>query len=98
MIAACISLVNIGSTVAFNIITSLGTGTLTSSYIVCISILVWRKVTKQPMLPSRFSMGKTFGLIVNIVSLAWLILVLIIAFCESRHSSFLPALSIPRQR
>ena len=86
VIASCIALVNIGSTVAFNIITSLGTGTLTTSYIVCISILIWRKVTNQPMLPSRFNMGKTLGLVVNIVSLLWLCLVLIIAFCKFRTS------------
>lgn len=83
LVAALISLVNIGSTVAFNIITSLGTGTLTTSYIVCISILIWRKVTHQEMLPTRFDLGKTFGLFVNFVSLGWLILVLIIAFCKS---------------
>lgn len=89
VIAACIALVNIGSNVAFNIITSLGTGTLTTSYIICISILVWRKVTNQPMLPTRFDMGKTLGLIVNFVSLGWLWLVLIIAFCKSDFTPLL---------
>lgn len=79
VIAACIALVNIGSTVAFNIITSLGTGTLTSSYLICISLLVWRKLTGQEMLPSRWDLGKTFGLAVNIIALLWLILVLITA-------------------
>jgi len=79
VIAACIALVNIGSTVAFNIITSLGTGTLTTSYLICISLLVWRKVTGQQMLPTRWDMGKTFGLVVNIISVLWLCLVLITA-------------------
>ena len=82
VVAACISLVSAGSTVAFNIITSLGTGTLTSSYIIVLSILVWRKVTNQPMLPSKFDMGKKVGLLVNVLSLGWAILVLIIAFCK----------------
>lgn len=43
--ATLISLINIGSTVAFNIVTSLGTGTLTASYIVCISCVVWRRLS-----------------------------------------------------
>ena len=78
--AALISLINIGSTVAFNTVTSLGTGTLTVSYIVCISCVVWRKVCSQPLLPSQFDMGRVFGLAVNIVALAWLCLVLLFAF------------------
>ena len=83
VIALLISLINIGSVVAFNIVTSLGTGTLTSSYIICISMVVWRKITGQPLLPSRFDMGKVFGLIVNLVALAWLSVVLIFAFFPS---------------
>ena len=79
-VAVALSLINIGSTLAFSIITSLGTGTLTASYIICISTLVWRKVTGQPMLPSRFNMGKAVGLLVNLVALGWLWIVLIIAF------------------
>jgi len=64
----------------FNIVTSLGTGTLTSSYIICISVHVWQKVTGQPMLPSRFNLGRRFGLFMKLVALGWLWLVLIIAF------------------
>lgn len=78
-VAAALSLINIGSTLAFSIITSLGTGTLTLSYIITISVVVWRKITGQPLLPSRFNMGKWFGLFVNLVSLGWLWIVLIMA-------------------
>jgi choline transport protein len=80
VVASCLTLINIGSLIAFNIITSLGTGTLTSSYIICIATLVWRKVTGQPLLPSRFDMGRITGLCINIVALLWLCLTLIIAF------------------
>ena len=80
IVASLLSLINIGSLIAFNIITSLGTGTLTSSYIVCIGTLVWRKVTGQPLLPTRWDMGRVTGLIINIVALLWLSLTLIIAF------------------
>ena len=78
--AAIIALINIGSTVAFNTITSLGTGTLTISYIICISCIVWRKLSNKPLLPSRFDMGRVFGLAVNLVALGWLCLVFVIAF------------------
>lgn len=81
--AALISLINIGSTVAFNIVTSLGTGTLTLSYIVCISCIIWRKLFDKPLLPGRFDMGRIFGLTVNVVAVAWLCLVLVIAFFPS---------------
>jgi amino acid transporter len=61
------------------IVTSLGTGTLTSSYIICIGVLVWRKVSGEPLLPSRFNLG-VFGLIMNVVAVLWLCLTLVIAF------------------
>lgn len=75
-----ISLINIGSTAAFNIVTSIGTGTLTASYIVCISCITWRRLANEPLLPSRFSMGRVFGLCVNLVALGWLCLVFLVAF------------------
>ena len=80
IISAILSLINIGSPLAFSVITSLGTGTLSTSYIVCIGVVVWRKISGQPMLPSRFNMGRIFGLFVNLVALGWLCVVLIIAF------------------
>ena len=75
-----IALINIGSTLAFNIVTSLGTGTLTLSYIVTIGCMLWRKLTNKPLLPTRFDMGRVFGLFVNLVAMGWLCLVFIIAF------------------
>jgi amino acid transporter len=82
-LAVVIALINLGSTAAFNIVTSLGTGTLTVSYIICISIIIWRKLAGEPLLPSRFNMGRVFGLCVNIIALGWLCLVCVIAFFPS---------------
>jgi choline transport protein len=82
-LAVVIALINLGSTAAFNIVTSLGTGTLTVSYIICISIIIWRKLAGEPLLPSRFNMGRVFGLCVNVVALGWLCLVFVIAFFPS---------------
>lgn len=78
--AACISLVNIGSTAAFNSITSLGTGTLTISYIICLSCMVWLRIAGKPLLPSRFDLGRSFGLALNITAVGFLVLVFVIAF------------------
>ncbi|KAI6900695.1 amino acid permease [Hortaea werneckii] len=78
--AACISLVNIGSTAAFNSITSLGTGTLTISYIICLSCMIWLRINGKPLLPSRFDLGRSFGLALNVTAVGFLVLVFVIAF------------------
>lgn len=66
-----ITLINLGSAVALNIVTSLGTGALVSSYIVSISCLIIKRVRGEPFLPRRWSLGK-FGLPVNIFSVGFL--------------------------
>ncbi|RMY19827.1 hypothetical protein D0866_12698 [Hortaea werneckii] len=78
--AACISLVNIGSTAAFNSITSLGTGTLTISYIICLSCMIWLRINSKALLPSRFDLGRSFGLALNVTAVGFLVLVFVIAF------------------
>ncbi|OTA37131.1 hypothetical protein BTJ68_02972 [Hortaea werneckii EXF-2000] len=78
--AACISLVNISSTAAFNSITSLGTGTLTISYIICLSCMIWLRIAGKPLLPSRFDLGRSFGLALNLTAVGFLVLVFVIAF------------------
>ncbi|CAO2648275.1 Nn.00g075420.m01.CDS01 [Neocucurbitaria sp. VM-36] len=78
-IAVLLSLINIGSTVALNIITSLGTGALISSYIVSISCVTLKRLRGEPLLPSYFSLG-TYGLPLNIVSVLFLTLAFIMTF------------------
>ncbi|KAI7536271.1 amino acid transporter [Hortaea werneckii] len=78
--AACISLVNIGSTAAFNSITSLGTGTLTISYIICLSCMIRLRMNRKALLPSRFDLGRSFGLALNVTAVGFLVLVFVIAF------------------
>jgi amino acid transporter len=78
--AVVIALINIGSATAFNSVTSLGTGTLTISYIISIACIIWRKLCGKPLLPSRFNMGRRVGLAVNILAVAFLCLVFVIAF------------------
>lgn len=87
--AMILSCINFGSAVAFNIITSLATGALISSYIVSISCIVIKRVRGQALLPRRFSLGY-WGMPINVFSLAYLILVFIMSFFPQspRKSTF----------
>jgi len=79
VIAVLLSLINIGSTVAFNIVTSLGTGALISSYIVSISCVTYKRIRGDPLIPCRFSLGR-WGLPLNIISVLFLLLAFIMTF------------------
>jgi len=73
------SLVNIGSTVAFNQILSLGIAALLSSYLISITCVLLRRLRHQPLLPRQFDLGR-FGIPVNIASIAFLLLALVMSF------------------
>jgi choline transport protein len=78
-ITILLSLINIGSTVAFNAIASLGTAALISSYIVSISCVRIKRWRGQKLPPARWSLGKLGGPI-NDFSILYLILVFIFSF------------------
>jgi choline transport protein len=70
-ISALLSLINIGSSVALNAITSLGAIATLLSYYLTIGCLLYRRLT-GPELPSRrWSLGK-WGMAINIAALAFL--------------------------
>lgn len=73
ILAMLLSLINLGSGVALNIITSLGTGALIASYIVSISCIVVKRLRHEPMLPRRWDLGR-WGLPINIISVLFLCL------------------------
>jgi len=79
VIAILLSLINIGSTVAFNSIASLGTCALLSSYIISCSCMFVKRWRKEPLLPSRFSLGK-YGLAINAISVIYLWIALVFSF------------------
>ncbi|KAM6508466.1 hypothetical protein FALCPG4_018317 [Fusarium falciforme] len=79
LISSLLSLINIGSAVALNSITSLATTSLLSSYIVSIGCMTWRRWTKSPLLRSKFSLGQ-WGLAINIASEAFLVVIFVLAF------------------
>lgn len=74
-----LSMINIGSSVAFNSLVSLGSGTLMVSYIVCISCFMWRRHYGKAIPPGKFSLG-AWALPVNVVALGYLSLVFVVAF------------------
>jgi amino acid transporter len=77
-ITCLLSLINIGSTVAFNAIGSAALVSILSTYFLSISILVYRRF-QGPLPPRRWSMGKA-GLFVNLGALAWLLTVWVFCF------------------
>lgn len=74
-----LSLIIIGSTIAFNVITSLGQVGLVSSYIIVIACVFAKRIKGEPLLPSRFSLGK-IGFLVNGMALLFLGLAFIFLF------------------
>ncbi|OCK79331.1 amino acid transporter [Lepidopterella palustris CBS 459.81] len=74
-----LSLIIIGSSIAFNIITSLSQVGLVSSYIIAIGCMAVKRIRKEPLLSSRFSLGKA-GLPVNIIALCFLALAFVMLF------------------
>ena len=77
---ALISLINIGSTIAFNNIISLGVAALITSYVISVSCLLIRKLRQPETLPpARWTMGK-YSVFVNAIAAVYLVLVLIMTF------------------
>ncbi|KAL2289512.1 hypothetical protein FJTKL_01782 [Diaporthe vaccinii] len=79
---SALSLINLGSATALNSITGLQINAMLSSYIVSIGCTIWRRCTNQPLLESKFSLGR-WGLLVNIISMAFLVFFFILAFFPS---------------
>ncbi|KAK2877814.1 hypothetical protein FQN49_001171 [Arthroderma sp. PD_2] len=79
VVSSSLSLINIGSLIAFNQITSLGLCALLSSYIVSISCIALKRIRGEPLLSSNFRMG-ALGLPVNLLSIAFLLLAYVFCF------------------
>ncbi|KAK5064929.1 hypothetical protein LTR84_000763 [Exophiala bonariae] len=70
-LSALLSLINIGSTVALNAITSLGAIAVLTSYLLTIGCCVHRRFAGPELPARRWSLGK-FGLAINIAALLFL--------------------------
>lgn len=78
-ITTCLSMINIGSTVAFNAIASLGVASLLSSYIISFSCLMLKRYKGEPLPHARWSLGK-HGMWINAVSVAFLLVTFVFSF------------------
>ncbi|KAF1949764.1 amino acid transporter [Byssothecium circinans] len=66
-----LSLIMIGSSIAFNVITSLGQVGLISSYLIAIGCMLAKRLRREQLLPSRFDLGRS-GIFVNGIALSFL--------------------------
>lgn len=73
-IAILMSLVNLGSTTAFNSIVGLLNGSSGTAYALSLACLLWRRTrSPDPLPPARFSLGR-WGLLLNVYSLLFVVL------------------------
>ncbi|KAJ3472800.1 hypothetical protein NLG97_g10708 [Lecanicillium saksenae] len=78
-----LSLINIGSTAAFNAIVSLGTAALISSYIISTTCVLIRRYTGEKLPAARWSLGRSGGP-VNLVAVLYLSIVFIFSFFPAK--------------
>jgi choline transport protein len=79
VIVCLLSLINLGSSVAFNAIISLGVAALISSYIVSIFCLRLKRWRGEPLPPARWSMGKIASS-VETIAILFLVVVWVFTF------------------
>lgn len=79
VITCLLSLINLGSSVAFNAIVSLTVGAILSSYLISISCVALRKIRKQPLPRARWSLGR-IGLFCNISAVLFLAVIYVFTF------------------
>jgi amino acid transporter len=79
VITTLLSLINIGSTVAFNAIGSLALSALLGTYIISFTCLVIRRIRGPPLPPRRWSLGGA-GIFVNAGAICFLLTVWIFVF------------------
>lgn len=78
MITCLLSLINIGSTVAFNAIGSAALVSILSTYFISISVLIYARF-QGPLPAHRWDLGK-LGLPINIGAVVWLVTVWVFCF------------------
>ncbi|KAF2850851.1 amino acid transporter [Plenodomus tracheiphilus IPT5] len=66
-----LSLINLGSEVAFMQVISLGVAAMLTSYMISISCVALKRIRGEPLLPSKFDLGRA-GLVINIIAVVFL--------------------------
>ena len=90
--ACLLALINIGSSVAFNDVISLTVSALYSSYLICCSLLLWRRCTggiggssqatavKTGLHWGPFKVPGYWGIAINVVACAFMIIIIFFSF------------------
>ncbi|KAF2728388.1 amino acid transporter [Polyplosphaeria fusca] len=78
-VSCLLSLINLGSSAALMNIASLSTAAILASYIVSISCIALKRIRGEPLLPSKFKLGRA-GLAVNLASIVFLVFVFVFSF------------------
>jgi amino acid transporter len=79
VITSLLSLINIGSTAAFNAIGSLAVSALLATYMISFTCLIIRRLGNEPLPPRRWSLGRA-GIFVNFGAVAYLLIVWVFIF------------------
>lgn len=87
VVSCLLSIINIGSTIALNNVTSLSLSAILSSYIISIGLVFWRRLTNRELLPAKFTLSKPVGLALNAYSLAFLTIVFVFSFFPRKPKS-----------
>jgi choline transport protein len=69
-----LSLINLGSSVAYMQVISLGVASMLTSYLISIGCVTLKRLRGEPLLPSKFDFGR-WGLPINLIA------VMFLAFC-----------------
>ncbi|TKA75574.1 hypothetical protein B0A55_07933 [Friedmanniomyces simplex] len=80
--SSLLSLIIMGSSVAFNVFLSFGNAGIMTSYVVIIGCIIYRRFDGNVFPPTKFSLGKA-GLIVNTLAFSYLIVALTFTFFPS---------------
>jgi len=79
VITCLLSLINIGSTAAFNAIGSLAVSALLATYMISFVCLIIRRVSGEPLPLRRWSLGRS-GIFINIGAVLFLMVVWVFIF------------------
>ncbi|KAF2625635.1 amino acid transporter [Macroventuria anomochaeta] len=77
-----LSLINLGSSVAFMQVISLGVAAMLTSYLISIGCVALKRIRGEPLLPSKFNLGR-LGLPINIIAVLFLLFLWVFTFFPS---------------
>ena len=90
MFSIIVSMIILGSPVAFFTLGSLCNSALYASYIICIGCMAWKRIKGEPRLPSRFDLGPRLGLAINLTAIAFAFVQFLFVFFPTAPNPTVP--------